>query len=147
MTRTNETRGAPDPSERNVWQALWHGFWQRCPSCGVGKSNGSFLKIVDHCAHCNEALHHHKADDAPAYFTIMVVGHIVVPMLLWSEVAYKPSYTFHIITWPVLTVVLSLLLLPRIKGALVALQWANRMHGFNPDTPDEDELAKEKLPG
>lgn len=136
--------GASDPkAERNTWQSMWRGFLQRCPSCGIGKSNNGFLKVADTCANCGEALHHHKADDAPAYFTILIVGHIVVPLLLWSEVNYKPSYLFHMITWPMLTIVLSTLLLPRIKGALVGLQWANRMHGFNPDAPDEDELAKE----
>jgi uncharacterized protein (DUF983 family) len=29
------------------------------------------------------------------------------------------------------TALLSLVLLPRLKGAMVALQWANRMHGFS----------------
>jgi uncharacterized protein (DUF983 family) len=28
------------------------------------------------------------------------------------------------------TVAMSLFLLPRLKGALVAIQWAKRMHGF-----------------
>ncbi|MDE0727033.1 MAG: DUF983 domain-containing protein, partial [Alphaproteobacteria bacterium] len=29
-----------------------------------------------------------------------------------------------------LTLILTLLLPPRVKGALIGLQWANRMHGF-----------------
>jgi len=128
-------------AERDTWQALWRGFLMRCPSCGTGNIFRAFLKVSDTCPHCDEALHHHKADDAPAYFTILIVGHIVIPLLLAVEVAYKPDMLLHMIVWPTLTVVLSLLLLPRIKGALVALQWANRMHGFNPDAPDEDELA------
>ena len=33
------------------------------------------------------------------------------------------------------TVALSLYLLPRLKGALVALQWAHRMHGFGAPAP------------
>lgn len=119
----------------------------RCPSCGIGKQSPRFLKVADHCPHCDEALHHHKADDAPAYFTILIVGHIVVPLVLWSEVHYQPSYLLHATVWPVLTVALSMLLLPRIKGALVGLQWANRMHGFNPYAPDEDDVARDGQSG
>jgi uncharacterized protein (DUF983 family) len=36
----------------------------------------------------------------------------------------------HAVVWPPLTLALSLLLLPRFKGALIAYQWALRMHGF-----------------
>ena len=133
--------------ERYVWQSLWRGFLMRCPSCGTGRIFRAFLKITDDCEHCNETLHHHRADDAPAYFTILIVGHIVIPMLLAVEVAYKPPMLLHMTVWPILTVVLSLLLLPRIKGALVGLQWAYRMHGFNPNAPDEDEMASGTTPG
>ena len=42
----------------------------------------AFLKVADHCPACGEALHHHRADDAPAYFVILIVGHIVVPLVL-----------------------------------------------------------------
>jgi len=42
----------------------------------------AFLKVADHCAACSEALHHHRADDAPAYFVILIVGHVVVPLAL-----------------------------------------------------------------
>lgn len=144
MSLSHETDlSLSQPSERSVWLSLWRGFTMRCPSCGTGAISPRYLKVADRCAHCDEALHHHKADDAPAYFTILVVGHIVIPLLLWSEVAYKPSYLFHFVTWPVLTIVLSLILLPRIKGALVGLQWANRMHGFNPDARNEDDVARD----
>ena len=32
--------------------------------------------------------------------------------------------------WIAVTVVASLLILPRMKGAVVGYQWATRMHGF-----------------
>jgi hypothetical protein len=40
--------------------------------------------------------------------------------------------------WFPLIIGLSLWLLPRVKGALVGLQWALRMHGFG----DRDDLER-----
>ena len=117
---------------RNVPQAMLRGFSQRCPSCGVGGLFGRYLKVRDVCPHCGEALHHHRTDDAPPYFTIIVVGHFVVGGVLSLEKAFAPPTFVHLVIWLPLTVAASLWLLPRIKGALVGLQWALYMHGFDP---------------
>mgnify|MGYP003352389930 CR=1 FL=1 len=83
------------------------------------------------CPACGEALHHHRADDAPPYFTILVVGHVIGALiLLVDEIDPDLAMWKHMAIWPALVIVLSLALLPRIKGALVGLQWALRMHGF-----------------
>ena len=83
-----------------------------------------YLKVADACPHCGEELHHHRADDAPPYFTIVIVGHIVVSLVLAVEMAYRPPLWVHAALWLPLTVILTLLVLPSVKGALVALQWA-----------------------
>lgn len=85
----------------------------------------------DHCPSCNEALHHHRADDFPQYLTIFVVGHVLVAALLavddfWPDI---PVF-YHFLIWPSLVVLLCLWLLPIAKGGLIAYQWALRMHGF-----------------
>ena len=64
---------------RDAWSAMLRGLRGRCPNCGEGRMFRAFLKVADHCPACGEALHHQRADDAPAYFVIMIVGHIVVP--------------------------------------------------------------------
>lgn len=102
----------------------------RCPSCGNGRIFRKFLKVADHCEACNEEFHHHRADDAPPYFTIFIVGHVIVPLMLWIEMAYRPDLWIHGLIWGPLTIVLSLATLPIVKGAVVGLQWALRMHGF-----------------
>lgn len=122
--------GDADRPPRSVWQAMWRGFRERCPRCGTGAMFRKFLKVADHCPHCGEELHHQRADDAPPYFTITIVGHIVVGGVLAAERAFQPSLWAHAAMWLPLTVVSSLILLPRIKGAIVGLQWALRMHGF-----------------
>jgi uncharacterized protein (DUF983 family) len=115
---------------RDVWQAMWAGVRQRCPACGKGALFGRYLKVREVCAGCGEALHHQRADDAPPYFTIMIVGHVVVGAILPVERAFAPPLWVHASLWLPLTLVLSLWLLPRVKGAIVGLQWAFYMHGF-----------------
>lgn len=123
-------------SPRPAFPAILRGFGGHCPACGTGSLFRRFLKVTDSCAHCGEELHHHEADDAPPYFTIMIVGHIVVPLMLWVELAYLPPLWIHALVWPALTLVLSLWLLPRVKGSVVGWQWALRMHGFDGVTRD-----------
>jgi uncharacterized protein (DUF983 family) len=97
----------------------------------------AFLKVADRCTVCGEALHHHRADDAPAYFVILIVGHIVVPLALVVEVAYAPPYWLHAVLWLPLTIGLAVGLLQPVKGAIVGWQWATYMHGFDPNATDE----------
>ena len=116
--------------ERPLWPALVRGFRKRCPACGEGRMFRAFLKVADNCPGCSEELHHHRADDAPPYFTIVIVGHIVVSLLLAVELEYMPPIWVHLSIWPALTLLSALWLLPRIKGAVVGGQWAMYMHGF-----------------
>ncbi len=127
---------AQSPSlPRPVWPALLRGWRQRCPACGTGAMYGKYLKVVDTCATCGQELHHHRADDAPPYFTMLIVGHVVVGSVLSVEMRYHPELWVHMVLWGPVTLGLSLWLLPRIKGALIGLQWALRMHGFG-SAPD-----------
>jgi uncharacterized protein (DUF983 family) len=89
-----------------------------------------YLKVRDACPVCGEELHHHRADDGPAYLTILIVGHLLAPLLLLTFTKLRPDPLVLATGFTIATVGLSLYLLPRLKGALVALQWANRMHGF-----------------
>ena len=54
----------------------------KCPACGKGAMFNAYLKVNDRCPACGEELHHHRADDAPPYFTMLIVGHIVVALVL-----------------------------------------------------------------
>ena len=118
-------------SPRDKWRALRRGYMGKCPHCGEGKMFRAFLKVAEACPSCGEELHHQRADDAPPYMTIFVVGHIIGAGMLWVEHQNDAlPIWIHATIWPILTVVLSFYFLPRIKGALIGLQWALRMHGF-----------------
>ena len=119
-----------DTSERSIWASLKRGWRQKCPACGSGALYKSYLKVNDACPMCGEVLHHHRADDAPPYFTMLITGHIIVGGILVAEQLYAPETWVHLAVALPTLVILSLYLLPRIKGALIGYQWANRMHGF-----------------
>ncbi len=132
--------------KRSVPQSIKRGLRRRCPACGEGQLFRAYLKVADHCPTCGEALHHHRADDAPPYFTIAILGHVLVAMILAVEMAYHPPVWVHEVIWLPLTVILALLLLPVVKGGLVALQWALLMHGFDPDFDEESEMPQPAEP-
>jgi len=126
---------------RNLMEALWRGMKQKCPSCGAGNLFTRYLKVADACSSCGEEMHHHRADDAPPYFTILIVGHLVVPFVLLIETLYRPDLWLQALVWIPATVALALAALPIIKGALIGYQWALYMHGFDPNDREDSATS------
>ena len=124
------TDQAVQTEERELRPALWRGWRRRCPSCGSGPMLQGYLQVRNACAVCGEAMHHHRADDGPAYLTILIVGHIMAPSILAVFTAFRPEPMVLFTGFAIGCVALSLYLLPRLKGLMVAFQWARRMHGF-----------------
>ena len=117
--------------------AIWRGMQGRCPECGEKTLWRKYLKVQDDCASCGLHLGGHQADDAPPYFTIFIVGHVIVPIALIVERLYTPPLYIHALLFTVLAVLVSLISLPIVKGGVVGLQWALRLHGFAPESEDE----------
>jgi uncharacterized protein (DUF983 family) len=130
------TRETVAGGKRDVWTAMKRGFRGRCPRCGEGKLFRAYLKVGDKCSVCGLDFTPHRADDLPAYLVIVIVGHIVVPTVLWIETDYSPPVWLQLSIYLPLTLILSLLLLQPVKGTVVGLQWALRMHGFDDNPPD-----------
>ncbi|MDX2257594.1 MAG: DUF983 domain-containing protein [Hyphomicrobiaceae bacterium] len=131
---------------RSLYRAMSFGAAQHCPACGTGPLFDGYLKVRESCSACGEELHHQRADDAPPYFTMLIVGHVIVAGVLALEDAYAPSEWVHAAIWGPLTLAMSLWLLPRVKGALIGLQWALRMHGFGGPESDEPEAPPQPDP-
>lgn len=109
MQKSLDPRGAHQHEGRStgprlISRSLLRGAWLRCPACGTGALFHRYLKVSDNCSHCGEALHHHRADDGPTYFTIVIVGHVVVSLVLAVEMAYRPPLWLHAALWLPLTV-------------------------------------------
>ena len=123
--------GGKAPAEtRSVPRAMLRGALHRCPACGEGGLFRAYLKVAEICPACGEELFHQRADDAPPYVTIFVIGHLVLAAVVGVDIAYEWPMWLHALVWLPLTTALCLAFLPSAKGALVGLQWALRMHGF-----------------
>ena len=104
--------------------ALRRGLAMRCPACGSAKLFRGYLTVAGPCPSCAAPLDAARADDAPPYFTIFAVGHLVVPAMLLVESLWHPPLWVHTAIWVPLTLGLALALLRPIKGATVGLMFA-----------------------
>jgi uncharacterized protein (DUF983 family) len=127
QTHIGSDRPDTVPPAGSFWKGLLRGIRRRCPQCGASYLFSRYVTVVPLCPHCGLDIDAYRADDAPPYFTIFAVGHIVVPgMLLLEQNVHPPSWV-HMVTWVPVTLLLTLALLPPIKGAVIGAQWALRM--------------------
>jgi len=108
--------------------AIGRGFRRTCPHCAEGSVFSGYLKVSD-CTSCAAPTGSIRADDLPPYLTIFLVGHIVVPLLLYIEAVYRPELWIQMAVWPTVTLLLTLLFLPFMKGAAVGLMWYLSLNG------------------
>ena len=134
--------GAPATvEERPVVRSMRRGFLNTCPACGQGRLFARFLKTVDHCACCEQRLDEHSADDLPPYIVITIVGHVMVGGYMATDLVWTLNSWQHLAIWAPLTILASVALMQPVKGAVIGLQWALRMHGFgNAPAAPEDRL-------
>jgi uncharacterized protein (DUF983 family) len=134
-------RAKMSPGPRPLWRSLLRGFRCRCPNCGEGAIFRGYLKPLPECPVCREDFTPQRADDFPPYVTIVVVGHLLVPILLAVQLTVELHPYAHLAIWLPLTAVATVALLRPVKGAIIALQWALRMHGFD-GNPDPDRFTE-----
>lgn len=111
-------------------QIFFRGLSCKCPACGKGKLFYKYLKVVDACPECGEEMHHHRADDAPAYIVLLLLCHFIIPAVLMVEDAFSPPTWVQLAIWFPASTIFALLMLPPVKGVVVALQWYYGFHGF-----------------
>lgn len=125
---------------------MWRGFLCRCPACGIGPLFSGYVTVRSACPVCATDFTPQRADDLPAYLTIVAVGHIVVSGMLTVEQKWHPEMWVHLSLWLPLTIGAAIGLLRPIKGAVIGLQWAARMHGFGHDEPGRRTLDRDPTP-
>ena len=81
---------------------------------------------MESCAVCSEPWAEIRADDGPPWLTILIVGHLVVPVALAivSDGRLGTGPTLAITVG--LALLLCLLVLPRAKGVFIGAIWALR---------------------
>jgi uncharacterized protein (DUF983 family) len=100
----------------------------RCPCCGLGKLYRAYLKQVENCAACGEKFGHIRADDAAPWLTLIVLGHIFLPLILLFNWDWMPLYP-AMIAMSALLMVLALVLLPFAKALFLAILWRTKAPG------------------
>ena len=117
-------------NHRSWLRATGRGLKKKCPQCGVGAIFSGYSKIEPTCSNCGLEISGHQADDAPPDMTIMIVGHITIPLALATKQLFDPPMWLQFSIWGPIILAATFWLLPITKGGLIGLQWANRMHGF-----------------
>lgn len=129
-------------TERPVWRSIKRGLLNSCPACGSGRLFGRFLKTVHACESCGQQLDQHSADDFPPYIVVTIMGHVILGGFLMTEMILPLSSWGHLAIWVPVTILGSLALMQPVKGGVVGLQWALKMHGFGGhDDAPEDSLS------
>jgi len=119
----------PEPIVLSLSLVIVRALVGRCPHCGEGKLFARYLKLVEACTACGEKFGHIRADDGPAWLTILIVGHILGPILL----AVIPDSTWpdwvSMLVWPAVALVMALLTLPYAKAVFIAIIWRSKCVG------------------
>jgi uncharacterized protein (DUF983 family) len=111
------------PSDVPFGTVIRRGLARRCPACGKGTTLSGYLTRVPRCAACNLDLSEIRADDGPAWATLIVVGHVLAPLMVilgrdervpvWAAIALLLAAMLAGVFWT----------LPRAKGLFIALIW------------------------
>jgi len=118
-----------DAKRPSTLTAVFRGARGRCPRCGQGRLLHSYLKIVERCSVCGETYGHYRTDDAAPWLTILVVGHISVPIIFICESNFQPPLPLAFAIYLPLILGLTFALLPRCKGVMTAMLWAMKAEG------------------
>jgi uncharacterized protein (DUF983 family) len=130
-------------AESKLVAGFVRGFAGRCPECGKGALLHRYLKVVSPCEVCGHDNAQYPSDDAPPYFTILIIGHLVIaPMLFFPFIWTWPVGWVLALTLPTIAI-LTLVLLPRVKGAVIGVQWAiHRTEGVVPGAAEQDGFTR-----
>lgn len=122
---------------RPLAQSIKRGVLNTCPACGSSRLFKSYLKPVDSCAACGAEMFHHRSDDLPPYIVIVILGHVVLTLYLLTDSLLPASLWLQLAIWMPLTLILAFAIIQPVKGGVIGLQWALRLHGFGgSDTND-----------
>lgn len=105
-------------------QSMLRGLKGRCPACGEGRLFSRYLKVQPTCPHCELNLAKYPADDGPAYFTILIVGHLIVGPLLFFPIIWEAPTAIVLPATLIPLAAVTLLLLPVVKGWFIGLLYA-----------------------
>lgn len=116
--------GAPSPAPLPAWRRVLRGLGHRCPECGRGKLYARYLTQVDRCAACGAPIGHIRAEDGPPWLTVLILGPFLAGMTFISSRQDNWPLWITLPSLGTFAIMAVLMLLPRIKGAIIGLLWA-----------------------
>ena len=111
----------------SLMRVLISGILKKCPKCSHGKIFSGYLKINNNCSKCNEDLSIYRTDDFGPWLSIVLAGHIVVPLVLSAEQAFAPDLWLQALIWIPFSLTIVLYLLPISKSICLAIMWRLKM--------------------
>ena len=127
---------ASNPPTLSAWRT---GFQGRCPRCGEGRLYSSFLKIAETCGVCGLDMSKEDAGDGAVPFIILIVGAIGVGLGAWVMFTFETGVLAPILVAVPVSIILTLVLMPKVKGLLVALQYLHRAGDTGLNTFDAED--------
>jgi len=113
--------------QKESWlESVTRGFRRCCPRCGERGMFRGYLSVSTACRRCGLDFETIRSDDIPPYFTVLIVGHLIVPLLLIIEQHSAPPINLMLGIFLPLTLALTLMLLPFVKGAVMGAIWMSK---------------------
>ena len=112
---------------RSIPAVLVSGLLKKCPNCGKGNLYSKYLKFYSHCSICGEEFHSYRTDDFGPWLSIIISGHIIVPLVLSMEQNFKIDLWIQALIWIPITIAVVLFLLPISKSICLSILWRLKM--------------------
>lgn len=81
------------------------------------------MTLKPKCSACGLDYAFADAGEGPAVFVMLIVGFLIIGMALWFDARFAPPVWLHALIWIPLAIIISLVLLKKMKGIMIALQY------------------------
>jgi len=109
--------------------AMRRGFLGRCPNCGRAPLFQSYLKQVQSCPACGADFGSIRADDAAPWLTLIVVGHLFLPLIFFVDLGALMPFWIGVTSWAAFFCGVALVFLPRAQGLFIGVLWVTHAPG------------------
>lgn len=101
------------------------GLTGHCPRCDARTLFAGWVKFADRCPRCGLDFKSFNVGDGAAAFLILILGAITAAAAIIVELKFSPPFWLHILLWPPIVLVLTILSLRASKGVLLALEYSH----------------------
>ncbi len=119
-------------------ELLKRGFFNQCPQCKEGKLLRRYTTPHKECSNCQLDYEPLRADDGPAWATILIAGHLAMPFTFWVLEQGLDNLFLEILYPSLFIVFLCIVMLPRAKGIFMNIIWHIHVRKDKEDETPQD---------